>query len=176
MDPLLKVCVWIASGVPVALLMEPWAALLHGRVWHGALWRLHRSHHGHRTGRFEANDVLSGSHAPGAVALILYGCVGEPGIPREVAFGAGLGMSAFGLAYVVVHDGFAHGRLPVSFLGRIPWLRRVREAHLVHHRGGERGPYGLFLGPRVLERSVPPASPAAQRAAASGPRPPSTSA
>lgn len=150
-----KVLVWIAAGVPVALLMEPWAALLHGRVWHGLLWRIHRSHHRRRRGRFEANDVLSGTHAPVAIALILYGCVGDPGLPRELAFGVGLGMSAFGVAYVVVHDGLVHGRLPVEFLARMAWLSRVREAHLEHHRAGAAGPYGLFLGPRELRRAPP---------------------
>jgi beta-carotene 3-hydroxylase len=52
-------------------------------------------------------------------------------------------MTAFGLAYAVVHDGFVHGRLPVGVLGRVPYFRRLREAHLAHHRSNG-GPYGLF--------------------------------
>ena len=85
------------------------------------------------------------------MALILYGCVGTPGPLREIAFGLGLGMTAFGLAYMIVHDGLVHGRLPVAWLGRVAFLRRVHEAHLKHHeKGGP--PFGLFLGPQERAR------------------------
>lgn len=174
LDTGLKIAIWIATGVPVALLMEPWAALLHGRVWHGVLWRVHRSHHRPRPGRFEANDWLSGTHAPLSIALILAGCLGPEGVAREIAFGAGLGMAVFGLSYVIVHDGLVHGRLPVAFLGRVPYLARVRDAHLEHHRGTPGEPYGLFAAP-LLRRESPRASPSAQRPASRSPSRPSTS-
>lgn len=139
--------------------MEPWAALLHGWVWHSALWRVHRSHHqGPRDiaprvhqSRWEANDILSLTHAPLAVAAILYGCVGPPGTLREVLYGVGLGMTLFGVGYVLVHDGLAHDRLPVRGLLRWRYMRRVCMAHRVHHRTG-RAPFGLFLGPWALPR------------------------
>lgn len=151
---LTKVLVWLAVGLPVALAMEPWAALLHGRVWHGLLWRIHGSHHAPRRGRFEANDALSILHAPIAIALILWGCLGPEGLLREAAFGAGLGMTLFGLAYVLVHDGLVHGRLPVGWLASRPAFDRIRRAHLAHHRREHGGPYGLFLGPVELAREV----------------------
>ena len=146
---LLKLAIWIGVGAAVAGLMEPWAAFLHRKVWHGALWRIHRSHHRRRLGRFEANDVFSVLHAPPAIALILYGCLGPVGVLREVAFAVGLGMTAFGLAYVVVHDGLVHGRLKVAALAQVPSLARIRAAHLVHHRRAG-APYGLFRGPAEL--------------------------
>ncbi len=171
-----KALIWLAVGLPVAFAMELWAALLHGRVWHGLLWSLHRSHHAPRAGRFEANDALSFTHAPAAVALILYGCLGAPGPWREAAFGAGLGMTLFGLAYALIHDGLVHERLPASWFMRFRYLRRVRGAHIVHHRTGG-APYGLFLGPWALRRAHrrdratrPP-----QRASASGPSRPAAS-
>lgn len=143
---------WLPVALATAAFMELWSRLLHGRVWHRSLWRVHRSHHRRRKGSFEANDALSVLHAPLAVALILFGCVGPAGLLRELAYGVGIGMTAFGLAYLVVHDGLVHGRLPVSFLLRFPFFARVRDAHLVHHRKG-REPFGLFLGPRELERA-----------------------
>ena len=142
----MKVALWVVSAIVVGVAMEPWAALLHGRVWHALLWRVHRSHHVRRRGAWEANDWLSVLHAPIAIALVLYGCRGPIGVVREIAFGAGLGMTLFGIAYVVVHDGLVHGRLPVARLGRWRWLARVRHAHLVHHRSAS-APYGLFAGP-----------------------------
>ena len=145
--------IWIPVALVTAALMELWAGLLHGRFWHRVLWPVHRSHHRKRLGRFEANDALSILHAPIAIALILYGCMAAPGPLREVAFGAGIGMTLFGLAYLLVHDGFVHGRLPVQVFGRIPFFSRVRDAHRVHHSRGRREPYGFFLGPQELERA-----------------------
>ncbi len=161
---LLRALVWLPVAVVVAVAMDLWAAFLHGRVWHSLLWSVHRSHHTPRPAgsRFEANDALSVLHVPPAIALILFGCVGSPGVPREVAFGVGMGMSLFGLAYLLVHDGLVHGRLPVQFLMRLRYFRGVARAHRVHHEGTAGGaPYGLFLGrwelaiTRRLKRSRP---------------------
>jgi len=144
--------VWVPVAVVVAVAMDGWAGLIHGRVWHTALWRLHVSHHRTRPGRFEANDALSVSHAPIAIALILYGCRGTPGVARELAFGVGIGMSLFGVAYVLVHDGLVHGRLPVQALLSVPfvggYLGTVVRAHRIHHTGRAGGaPFSLFFGP-----------------------------
>ena len=163
----------IGAGAIVALIvaaaMEPWARFLHGRVWHHSLWRIHRSHHGRGPrvwGRFELNDALSAAHAPLAAGLVMLGC-NLHGLAAAIAIGTGAGMTAFGLAYLVVHDGFVHGRLPVRFLARLPWLQRVRVAHAVHHARGA-APYGFFLGPRELTRAprAPGARPTARRRSA----------
>jgi len=156
---LMAALIWIPTALLVAALMELWAALLHGRFWHGLLWPIHRSHHRKRRGRFEANDALSSLHAPIAVALILYGCMAAPGALREVAFGVGIGMTIFGVAYLVFHDGFVHGRLPLQFLARVPYFARIRDAHRVHHGRGRAAPYGFFLGPQELARARRASSP-----------------
>lgn len=138
----------VAAAVLAACAMEPWARVLHGRLWHGVLWNVHASHHEPRHGRFERNDALSGLHAPFAMALVVTGCQLH-GALGALLVGAGAGMTAFGLAYLVVHDGLVHERLPVAFLLRFAYFRRIRAAHRVHHtRGAE--PYGLFRGPEEL--------------------------
>lgn len=158
-----KVATWIAVGLPLAVGMELWARLLHHRLWHGPLWFLHASHHRERHGPLELNDVFAVFHAAVGIALILYGCVGPVGWAREIGFGAGLGMSVFGLSYFVVHDGLVHGRLPVQALESVPWIHRLAAAHRAHHRTGAH-PYGLFLGPQEARREsrrrrrLPPAS------------------
>lgn len=139
----------VLSAVVAACLMEPWARVLHGRIWHGAMWGVHASHHAPRTGRFERNDVLSALHAPIAMGLVVGGCQLVPRPVGAVLIGIGVGMTLFGLAYLVVHDGLVHGRLPVGFLAKHPYFKRVRAAHLVHHAKGE-APYGLFRGPEEL--------------------------
>ena len=147
----MKVVIWLAVGLPVAVGMEYWARLLHGRLWHGVLWRFHESHHVEQPGYFELNDVFAVFHAGVAIPLMLYGCVGPEGGVREALFGLSLGMTGFGLSYAVVHDGLVHGRLPVGFLRRSAWIRRIEAAHKVHHRDGA-APYGLFRGPEEVQR------------------------
>jgi beta-carotene 3-hydroxylase len=142
------VLLWVAVATIVFFAMELWAALLHGRIWHGLLWRVHRSHHRVQQGGWETNDSLSLLHAPIAITLILYGCRAQPSLLREVAFASGIGMSMFGIAYLLVHDGLVHSRLPVSVMLRVPYFARVKAAHLKHHQGRHDGPpFGLFLGP-----------------------------
>jgi len=143
-----KIVLWVGVALPVFAAMEYWSRHLHGKIWHSALWAVHRSHHQKRRGRFEANDALSVLHAPIAVALILFGCMADPSWGREVAFAVGIGMTLFGFSYLVVHDGLVHERLPVGFLLRLKYFQRVRDAHLMHHtKARGRAPYGLFLGP-----------------------------
>ena len=167
----MNVAIGALTAIVVALLMEPWARILHGRLWHRSLWSVHRSHHERRRGRFERNDVLSATHAPFAAALVMIGC-NLHGWLAAVAIGVGAGMTMFGIAYVVVHDGFVHGRLPLRFLSRYPFFRRVREAHTIHHARGQE-PYGFFRGPEELTRTPrardgrPNARPRADRAPSS---------
>ena len=165
------------ATLAVAVAMEGWAALLHGYVWHRALWRIHRTHHRRRRARFEANDLLSALHAPVAIALIVHGCRSAPGIPRALEVGLGLGMTLFGLAYLICHDGLVHRRLPVRFLARSPYLARVARAHRLHHALGG-APYGFFAAPLALRlsgherpraRSGGPSAPAARPGASAAP-------
>ncbi len=137
--------------VLVAVAMELWAMLLHGRLWHGVLWFAHRSHHTPRRGWLEFNDAFAALHALVAMGLIIGGLELLDGQIQLVAVAVGVGMSVFGMAYFTVHDGLIHGRLPVAFLARWSWLRRIRNAHLVHHQR-DAAPYGLFLGVWELRR------------------------
>lgn len=145
----------LVFGLVALAAMEPWARVLHGSVWHGALYSIHRSHHTKRVGRFERNDALSGLHAPIAIALVMTGC-NVSGWLGGALIGSGAGMTVFGLAYVLVHDGLVHRRLPLGRMGtwlvQRPYVRRVRDAHRIHHATGE-APFGLFLGPYELTKA-----------------------
>lgn len=134
----------------VAAAMEPWSMWVHGRLWHGMLWWGHRSHHEPKTGRFELNDLFAAIHAPVAMLLIIYGFEAGDTPLNHALIAIGFGMTLFGISYFVVHDGFIHGRLPVQFLARWRYFRRVRNAHNAHHHREHVPPYGLFLGPQEL--------------------------
>lgn len=142
-----------ATWVAVALFMEFWAMWLHGSLWHGPWWLTHRSHHRQREGLFEFNDIFAVFHACLATGLIIYGFEATPCVSSHLCIAIGFGMTTFGIAYFVVHDGFIHGRLPVGFLARFAYLRRVRNAHLVHHKRDHALPFGLFLGEWELRRA-----------------------
>ncbi|XP_023550968.1 beta-carotene 3-hydroxylase 1, chloroplastic-like isoform X3 [Cucurbita pepo subsp. pepo] len=131
--------------------MEFWARWAHKQLWHDTLWNMHKSHHRARDGPFELNDVFAIINAVPAIALLSFGFFNQGFFPG-LCFGAGLGITVFGMAYMFVHDGLVHRRFPVGPIAAVPYLRRVAAAHHIHHTDKFDGvPYGLFLGPKELE-------------------------
>lgn len=140
-----------ALSVGAAVGMEYWARWAHEALWHASLWHMHESHHKPREGPFELNDVFAIINAVPAIALLNYGFF-HKGIFPGLCFGAGLGITVFGMAYMFVHDGLVHKRFQVGPIANVPYLRRVAAAHQLHHTEKFNGvPYGLFLGPKELE-------------------------
>ena len=45
----------------------------------------------------------------------------------------GLGMTAYGFSYFAFHDGIVHRRLPFRYHGKNPYMKRIIQAHYVHH-------------------------------------------
>ncbi|KDO56783.1 hypothetical protein CISIN_1g020892mg [Citrus sinensis] len=131
--------------------MEFWARWAHKALWHASLWHMHESHHRPREGPFELNDVFAIINAVPAIALLSFGFF-HKGLVPGLCFGAGLGITVFGMAYMFVHDGLVHKRFPVGPIADVPYFRRVAAAHQLHHSDKFHGvPYGLFLGPKELE-------------------------
>ena len=128
--------------------------VLHRWVFHGVLWRLHRTHHdpahGHGDG-FEWNDLFSVGFAAVSLALLWAG----RGAPvAGTAFPLGVGIAVYGALYFVLHDLYAHGRLgPLKM--RNGAAQSVKRAHGRHHQSlSKEGqePYGLFLFPPSMGR------------------------
>ncbi|TKY45249.1 Beta-carotene 3-hydroxylase [Spatholobus suberectus] len=140
-----------ALSVGAAVGMEFWARWAHRALWHASLWHMHESHHRPREGPFELNDVFAIINAVPAIALLSYGFF-HKGLVPGLCFGAGLGITVFGMAYMFVHDGLVHKRFPVGPIANVPYFRRVAAAHQLHHSDKFNGvPYGLFLGPKEVE-------------------------
>lgn len=120
---LLAVALFVATFVA----MEIVAALAHRYVMHGPLWCWHRSHHEPRRGRWERNDLFAVLFALPSVALVYAATHGHAWL-LPVA----IGTVAYGVVYVVFHDGLVHRRLPTPRpVGR--YLRRIVQAHHLHH-------------------------------------------
>ncbi|TVU48553.1 hypothetical protein EJB05_08194 [Eragrostis curvula] len=140
-----------ALSVGAAVGMEFWARWAHRALWHASLWHMHESHHRPRDGPFELNDVFAIVNAVPAMSLLAYGFFNR-GLVPGLCFGAGLGITLFGMAYMFVHDGLVHRRFPVGPIANVPYFRRVAAAHQIHHMDNFDGvPYGLFLGPKELK-------------------------
>jgi beta-carotene 3-hydroxylase len=135
----------LAIVLAAFVVMEPVTYLTHRYVMHGLGRRLHRSHHRRWPGRtagepfFEANDAFPAMFA-GVVMLAM--AVGFNVDGLTVLLPITIGVTLYGAAYALVHDGYIHGRIPVR--GRHPLLDRLADAHELHHRfGGE--PYGMLV-------------------------------
>lgn len=128
----------LAVGAFVA--MEGVSYALHRWVMHGPGMAWHRSHHLPPTGRFERNDRFPACFSLLGFALFALGAWG-PGLGW--CTWVGLGVTAYGLVYLFVHEVHIHRRVPVA-LPRLRYLEWLREAHAQHHRrSGE--PYGMLL-------------------------------
>lgn len=108
--------------------MEAVANVTHRFVMHGALWCWHRSHHEPRRGVFERNDLFAAIFALPAILFIWLG-VNLSGWWLPL----GLGITAYGAAYAVFHDGLVHERFPVALDGRRKFWRARIQAHRIHH-------------------------------------------
>ncbi len=121
--------------------MEAISIVLHRYLFHGPLWFIHASHHKAKSGIFETNDLFTTIFSLAAIGFFLLGKV------HWSFTSIAIGITAYGLAYLVVHDLYVHRRFsPISLPGA--WVKKVRERHRFHHQLSTKqgqGPYGLFF-------------------------------
>jgi beta-carotene 3-hydroxylase len=155
------------------VLMEPVTALTHRFVMHGVGKALHRSHHRngaasarngnprgtnidpHRAGTYGAHGLEANDAFPVVfAALVMVGlAVGFNVDGWSFLVPMGIGITAYGVSYALVHDVYIHRRIALPVLGHrnVPGLQRLAAAHRVHHeRNG--APYGM-LAPVIGWRS-----------------------
>jgi beta-carotene 3-hydroxylase len=129
---------------------EGLAHVMHRHVMHGPGWLLHRSHHRPRHGRLEWNDVFHLIFAVPSIGLIYVGWWFEPWL-----LPIGTGMAVYGVANWAFHDVLVHRRLPHFWLPRGGYLRRLVQAHHIHHATRERlgaESFGFFYAPDYSKR------------------------
>jgi beta-carotene 3-hydroxylase len=119
-----------AIFLATVIFMEGFAYVMHRWVMHGPGWFLHASHHRPRPGRFELNDLYAVIFALPSI-LLLYGGVQLGWWPGTTWIGAGI--AAYGAIYFGFHDWLVHRRLPHRIVPRSPYLKRIMQAHRLHH-------------------------------------------
>ena len=107
--------------------MEAVSAIIHRYVMHGFGWGWHRSHHQPHQGRLERNDLFAVVFAALAICLMALGHLWSP------LFWISVGLCVYGALYVVVHDGLVHQRWPFRHIPRRGYLKRLHQAHKLHH-------------------------------------------
>lgn len=128
-------------AVLTLLAMEPVVTLVHRRVMHGWAWGWHRSHHQRTDRALQANDLFPVVFAGATVAAMGLGATVDALTPL---LWIGCGVTAYGAAYLVVHDLYIHQRLGSPPGARSRCIRRLAQAHRIHHRFGQ-APYGFLL-------------------------------
>ncbi len=137
---------YLAVFFAVFLGMEGVAWAMHKYVMHGFLWVLHESHHRPRSSWFELNDLFGIFFTFVSIGLMLGGTF----YYTPLLF-AGLGMTAYGVVYFLIHDVLVHRRVEHGFVPRNGYLRRVYQAHRLHHAvPGKEGSvsFGFIYSPR----------------------------
>ena len=110
--------------------MEAVAYAAHRWVMHGWGWFLHASHHRARHGVFELNDLYAVIFALPSI-LLLAGGVRWGWWPGCTWIGAGI--AAYGAIYFGFHDWIVHRRLPHRYVPGSRYMRRIVQAHRLHH-------------------------------------------
>jgi beta-carotene 3-hydroxylase len=133
------------------LFMEGVAWFTHKYVMHGFLWSWHEDHHHHHNNFFEKNDYFAVVFSVVSIVTILTGSL----VP-ELWFllWLGLGVTLYGVFYFTFHDIIVHRRVKIKFIAKNPYLRRIINAHYVHHRvhtkeGAEA--FGFLYAPEKYE-------------------------
>ena len=129
--------------------MELVATLVHKCVMHGFGWGWHRSHHSPRTGLFERYDRFAL-----VFAVLSVGLFAGAGGPASLLWWVGAGMAVYGLLYTLLHDGLVHRRLPIGLTPRSGYLKRLVQAHRLHHSVATRKgavSFGFLYAPPVAK-------------------------
>ena len=136
--------------------MEGFAYAAHRWVMHGPGWFLHKSHHAPRTGNWELNDLYAVIFAVPSIVLLLGGV--QLGWWQGFAW-IGAGIAAYGAIYFGFHDVVVHKRLPHRYVARSRYMKRIVQAHRLHHAVESKHgtvSFGFLWAPRpdVLKRRI----------------------
>ncbi|RUT32764.1 beta-carotene hydroxylase [Arsenicitalea aurantiaca] len=117
-----------AITLATVVFMEWFAAFSHKYIMHGWGWGWHRSHHEPHEGMLEENDLYAVVFGVIAIALFWAGALWYWPL-----WYVALGLTIYGFLYFVAHDGLVHQRWPFKYVPRKGYLKRVYQAHRLHH-------------------------------------------
>ena len=108
--------------------MEAFAWWAHKYVMHGWGWGWHKSHHEPHNDKLEKNDLYVLVFASLSILMFLIGT-----LYWMPLFWIALGTTTYGMLYFLAHDGLVHQRWPFRYVPRKGYLKRLYQAHRLHH-------------------------------------------
>lgn len=131
--------------------MEFMAWFAHKYIMHGFGWNWHKDHHQHHKGFFEKNDYYALVFSIVAASSIIYGNINAQ---FWYLVWIGAGVTCYGAAYFIFHDIIVHRRVKIKFVAKNKYLKRIMNAHYIHHRvhtknGAEA--FGFLYAPQKYE-------------------------
>ncbi len=136
-------------AVATVALMEAFAYAAHRWIMHGPMWVWHASHHRERPGWFERNDLFAVVFALVSCGFIFAGT--QLGLGTVWAWVGG-GVVVYGMIYFLFHDVLVHRRVTHGLVPRSKYLRRIVQAHRLHHAVGTKGgtvSFGFLYAPPI---------------------------
>lgn len=124
----MQILIPVAIVIVTVAAMEIVANVSHKYIMHGWGWGWHRSHHVEHDDTFERNDLYAVLFAVPSIIMIYLGSEYQ-----HPVLWVGAGMAVYGFLYFVVHDGLVHQRWPFRIVPRHPYLKRLVQAHRLHH-------------------------------------------
>lgn len=122
--------VGILVALATVLAMEGGAYASHRWIMHGFMWTWHESHHRPRDGAFERNDWFA---VIGALVSCGFIFAGTQLLLGTVFTWIGIGIVVYGVFYFLFHDVLVHRRVPHKVVPGSRYLRRISQAHRLHH-------------------------------------------
>lgn len=120
---------WTLVLVLAAFLgMEVFAWYAHKYIMHGWGWRWHKSHHEPADGVFEKNDLYVV-----VFSLVVIGMFAVGDLYWKPLMAIASGITLYGIVYSLFHDGMVHRRWPVRWQPKRGYLKRLVQAHRMHH-------------------------------------------
>lgn len=114
--------------VATVAVMEFVAWWSHKYIMHGWGWAWHESHHVPHEGGLEKNDLFAVVGSVTAITLFALSLwLGD------LLFWIATGVTVYGALYFMAHDGLVHHRWPFKYVPRSGYLKRVYQAHRLHH-------------------------------------------
>jgi beta-carotene 3-hydroxylase len=107
--------------------MELFAWAAHKYIMHGWGWAWHRDHHEPHEGVLERNDLYAVVFSVVVIAMFFAGGLWSP-----LLWWIAMGITLYGLIYVLIHDGLVHQRF-MRWVPRKGYAKRLVQAHRLHH-------------------------------------------
>jgi beta-carotene 3-hydroxylase len=141
----------ILIAITTFFFMEGVAWFTHKYIMHGFLWSWHKSHHAPYEGIFERNDLFAIVFSLPAILCIVIGLEVEG---LGILFWIGIGITGYGIFYVLFHDIIVHRRIKIPYKATTRYMKRLIRAHKIHHTCSQKEgaeAFGFLYAPKKYQ-------------------------